>query len=128
LKLVESKANEHVTIPWERDESMPIKVQPSLFHLLPYTLRKFNWENFSLNDFKAKLASYQACPKGWDEWVDIVFMASFGLWTHKDQVNQSSVYDINGLGFIGFCHVTYHLVGLFYNMLPWFDSFINRYL
>jgi hypothetical protein len=57
-----------------------------------------------------------------------VFMASFGLWTHKDQVNQSLVYEINGLGFISFCHVTYHLVGLFYNMLPWFDSSVNKYL
>jgi len=116
LKLVESKVNEHVTIPWERVIFMPIKVHPSLFHLLPYMLRKFDWQSSSLNDFKAKLASYRACPKGWDECVDIVFMASFGLWTHKDQVNQSSDYDINGLGFIGFCHVTYHLVGLFYNM------------
>ncbi len=66
---------------------MPIKLQPSLFHLLPYVLRKFDWESFSLDDFKAKLASYRACPEGWDEWVDVVFMASFGLWTHKYQVN-----------------------------------------
>jgi hypothetical protein len=96
--------------------------------LLPYTLRKFNWENSSFNDFKAKLVSYQAYLEGWDEWVDIVFMASFGLWTHKDQISQSLVYEINGLGFIGFCHVTYHLVGFIYNMLPWFDSYVNRYL
>jgi hypothetical protein len=47
-------------------------------------LRKFDWESFSLDDFKAMLASYWACLKGWDEWVDVVFMASFGLWIHKD--------------------------------------------
>jgi hypothetical protein len=47
-------------------------------------LRKFNWESSSMDDFKAKLASYQACSEGWDEWVDIVFIASFGLWIHKD--------------------------------------------
>jgi hypothetical protein len=87
LKLVKSEAKEHVTIPWERFISMPIKVQPSLFHLLPYMLRKFDWESFPLNDFKARLASYRACPKGWDECVNIVFIGSFGLWTHKDQVN-----------------------------------------
>ncbi len=87
LKLVKSKANEHVIVPWERVIFMPIKLQPSLFHLLPYMLRKFDLENSSLNDFKARLASYRACPEGWDECVDIVFMASFGLWTHKDQVN-----------------------------------------
>jgi hypothetical protein len=50
-------------------------------------LRKFVWESFSLEDFKAKLASYRACLEGWDEWVDVVFMASFGLWTHKYQVS-----------------------------------------
>jgi hypothetical protein len=44
----------------------------------------FDWENSSLDDFKAKLASYWACPEGWDEWIDSTFMASFGLWTHKD--------------------------------------------
>jgi hypothetical protein len=84
LKLVESKANEHMTIPWERHVSMPIKLQLGLFHLLPYMLRKFNWESSSMDDFKAKLASYQACSEGWDEWVGIVFIASFGLWIHKD--------------------------------------------
>ncbi len=107
---------------------MLIKLQPSLFDLLPYMLRKFDWENSSLDDFKAMLASYQAYPEGWDEWFDIVFMASFRLWTHKDQVNQSLIYEISGLRFIGFCHVTYHLVGLFCNMLPWFDSYVKQYL
>jgi hypothetical protein len=42
-------------------------------------LRKFNWESSSLDDFKARLTNYRACPKGWDEWADVVFMASFGL-------------------------------------------------
>ncbi len=107
---------------------MPIKLQPGLFHLLPYMLKKFDWESFSLDDFKARLASYQSCRKGWDEWVDVVFMASFGLWTHKDQVSQSLVYETIGLRFICFCHVTYHLVGLICNMLPWFDSSVNKYL
>ncbi len=73
LKLVESKVNEQVIVPWERLVPMLIKLQPNLFHLLPYMLRKFNWESSSLDDFKAKLASYWACPKGWDECVDIVF-------------------------------------------------------
>jgi hypothetical protein len=73
-------------------------------------LRKFEWESSSLDDFKARLASSRACPEGWDEWVDVVFMASFGLWTHKDQVRQSMVYEISGLRFICFCHATYHLV------------------
>jgi hypothetical protein len=49
----------------------------------------------------------QACLEGWDEWVDIVFMA-FGLWTHKDQVSQSLVYEI-----IGFCNVACHIIGFF---------------
>ncbi len=128
LKLVEFKVNEHMTVPLERPVPMPIKLQLGLFHLLPYMLRKFNWETSSMDNFKAKLASYRACPEGWDEWVDIVFITSFGLWIHKYQVNQSLVYEINSLRFIGFCHVTYHLVGLFCNMLPWFDSSINRYL
>jgi hypothetical protein len=128
LKLVEFEVNEHMIVPWERFIPIPIKLQPGLFHLLPYMLKKFDWENFSLDDFKAKLASYRACPEGWDEWVDVVFMASFGLWIHKYEVSQSLVYEISGLGFIRFCHVTYHLVGLICNMLPWFDSFVNKYL
>jgi len=110
---------------------MPIKLQPGLFYLIPYMLKKFDWESSSLDDFKAKLASYRAFLEGWDEWdewVDVVFMASFGLRTHKDQVSQSLVYEIHGLGFIHLCHVTYHLVGLICNMLPWFDSSINKYL
>jgi len=128
LKLEESEANEHMTFPWERLILMIIKLQLDLFHLLPYMLRKFDWESFSLDDFKARLVSYRACLEGWDEWVDVVFMASFGLWIHKDQVSQSLVYEISDLGFIRFCHVTYHLVGLICNMLPWFDSSINKYL
>jgi hypothetical protein len=64
LKLVEFEVDEHVTVPWERPIPMIIKLQPSLFHLLPYMLRKFDWESFALDDFKAKLASYQACLKG----------------------------------------------------------------
>ncbi len=75
LKLVEYEANEHMTVPWERHVPMPIKLQPSLFHLLPYMLRKFNWENSSLDDFKARHANNQTCPKGCNEWVDVVFMA-----------------------------------------------------
>jgi hypothetical protein len=90
--------------------------------------KKFDWESFSLDDFKARLASYQACLKGWDEWIDVVFMASFGLWIHKNPLNQSLVYEIDGLRFIHFCHVTYHLVGLVSNMLFWFDSSANKYL
>jgi hypothetical protein len=82
-KLVEFEANEHMTIAWKRFILMPIKLQSSLFHLLPY-LKKFDWESFSLKNFKAKLASYRAYSK---RWVDIMFMASFGLWTHKDQVS-----------------------------------------
>jgi hypothetical protein len=35
---------------------MLIKIQPGLFHLFPYMLRKFNWETSSLDDFKAKLS------------------------------------------------------------------------
>ncbi len=54
-------------------------------------LRKFDWESFSLDDFKARLASYWACLKLWDECIDVVFMASFGLWIHKDQLSQSLV-------------------------------------
>jgi hypothetical protein len=50
-------------------------------------LRKFDWESSSFNDFKPNLVSYRAYSEGRDEWVDIVFMASFGLWTHKDQVS-----------------------------------------
>jgi hypothetical protein len=127
VKLVKFEANEHMTIAWKRLIPMPTKVQSSLFHLLPY-LKTFDWESSSLNDFKAKFVSYRTYLKRWDEWVDIVFMASFGLWTHKDQVSQSLVYEIGGLRFIGFYHVTYHLVGLFCNMLPWFDSFVNIYV
>jgi hypothetical protein len=128
LKLVEFEANEHMIVPWERLIPMSIKLQPGLFHLLPYILRKFDWESSSLDDIKAKLASYRAYLEGWDDWVDVVFMASFGLWTHKYQVSQSLVYKIHGLKFIHLCHVTCHLVGLICNMLPWFDSFVNKYL
>ncbi len=46
---------------------LPIKVQFGLFHLLPYMLKKFDWESSSLDDFKGRLASYQTCLEGWDE-------------------------------------------------------------
>jgi hypothetical protein len=92
LKLVEVEANQHVTVPWELSIPLPIKIQLGLFHLLSYMLRKFDWENSSLDDFKGKLASYQTCPKGWDEWIDNMFMASFGLSTHKNQVSHISLY------------------------------------
>jgi hypothetical protein len=92
LKLVEVEADQHFMVPWELLVPLPIKVQPNMFHLLPYMLKKFDWENFSLKDFKGKLASYRTCPEGWDEWIDNMFMASFGLWTHKNQVSHTSLY------------------------------------
>jgi len=92
LKLVEVEANQHVMVPWELHVLLPIKVQFGLFHLLPYMLKKFDWEKSPLDNFKGKLASYQICPKGWDEWIDNMFMASFGLWTHKDQINHTPFY------------------------------------
>jgi hypothetical protein len=60
----------------------------------------------------------QACLEGWDEWVDIVFMASFGLWTHE----------IIGCEIIGFCDVACHIIGFVYVMLPWLDSSIHKNL
>jgi hypothetical protein len=86
-KLVEVEVEQHIMVPWEPHVPLQFNPQPRLFHLLHYMLKKFNWKNPSLDDFKAKLASYQACPKGWDEWIDNTFMASFGLWTHKNQVS-----------------------------------------
>jgi hypothetical protein len=55
-------------------------------------LRKFDWENSSLDDFKGRLASYQTSLEQWDEWIDIMFMASFGIWIHKDQVSHTPLY------------------------------------
>jgi hypothetical protein len=55
-------------------------------------LRKFDWENFSLDNFKGRLASHQTCPKGWDEWINNMFMASFNFWIHKDQISHTPLY------------------------------------
>jgi hypothetical protein len=55
-------------------------------------LRKFDWESSSLYDFKGMLASYRTCLEGWDEWIDNMFMASFGLWKHKYQVSHTPFY------------------------------------
>ncbi len=84
---MEVEVDQHVMVPWEPHVPLPFKLQPWFFHLFPYMLRKFDWENYFLDDFEAKLASYWACPEGWDEWINSMFMASFGLWTHKDQVS-----------------------------------------
>jgi hypothetical protein len=54
-------------VPWEVHVPLPIKLYSGLFYLLPYMLKKFDWDNFSLDDFKAKLVNYCACPKGWYE-------------------------------------------------------------
>ncbi len=86
---------------------MLVKLQLGLFHLFPYMLRKFNWESSSLDDFKAKLASYRACLEGWDEWVNIVFIASFGLWTHIDQVNQPLVSAISHITWLDYSITCY---------------------
>jgi hypothetical protein len=76
---VEAEVDQRVTIPWETHVPLPIKLPLGLFNLLPYMLNFFDWDNYSLDDFKAKLVSYWACLKGWDEWIDNVFVASFGL-------------------------------------------------
>jgi hypothetical protein len=55
LKLVDAKVNQHVTFTWEAPIPLPIKLPLGLFNLLPYMWRMFDWENFSLDDFKAKL-------------------------------------------------------------------------
>jgi hypothetical protein len=68
-------------------------------------LKKFDLEEFSLDDFKVKLVSYRACLEGWQEWIDNVFMASFGLWTHKDQVSHTCqvIYDLIGCAVVVTC-------------------------
>jgi hypothetical protein len=55
---MEVKVDQHVMVPWEPSVPLLFKLQPRLFHLLIYMLKKFDWENSSLDDFKAKLASY----------------------------------------------------------------------
>jgi len=92
LKLAKAEVDQHVTFPWELFVPLPIKVQLGLFHLLPYMLKNFDWESSSLYDFKGMLASYRTCLDGWDEWIGNMFMASFGLWTHKDQVSPTPLY------------------------------------
>ncbi len=59
------KVDQHVMVPWEVHVPLPINL--GLFYLLPYMVKKFDWDNFSLDDFKAKLANYYVCPKGWYE-------------------------------------------------------------
>ncbi len=56
---MEAKANQHVIVPWEPHVPLPIMHPHGLLNLLPYILRKFDWENSSFDDFKAKLANYQ---------------------------------------------------------------------
>ncbi len=92
LKLVKMEADQHVIVSCELFVPLPIKVQLGLFHLLPYMLKKFDWENFPLDDFKGRLASYRTCLEGWDEWIYNMFMASFGLWIHKNQVSHTPLY------------------------------------
>jgi hypothetical protein len=45
-KLVEVEIHQHVMVPWEPFVPLPFKPQLGLFHLLHYTLKKFNRENF----------------------------------------------------------------------------------
>jgi hypothetical protein len=102
LKLVETKVDQHVTFTWEPPIPLPIKLPLGLFNLLPYMLRKFDRENSHWMISRPSLVSYQACLKRWEEWIDNVFMASFGLWTHKDHISHTCqvIYDI-----IGLCHI-----------------------
>ncbi len=73
---MEVEIDQHVMVPWEPLILLPIKLQLGLIHLFPYMLKKFDWENSSLDDFEAKLANYWACPKGWDEWINSM---SYGI-------------------------------------------------
>jgi hypothetical protein len=76
LKLVEMEVDQNVTIPCELIVPLLIKVQLGLFHLLRYMLKKFDWENSPLDDFKGRFASYRTCLEGWDEWIYHI------LWHH----------------------------------------------
>ncbi len=51
-------------------------------------LRKYDWLNISIDDFKKQLTIYRAFPNGgWAKWVDNNFSMSIGQWTMKDQVS-----------------------------------------
>jgi hypothetical protein len=63
LKLMEVKIDQHVTLTWEPPIPFPIKLPLGLFNLLPYMLRKCDWENSSLDDFKAKLGKLSSVSK-----------------------------------------------------------------
>jgi len=52
---VEAKIDQHVTLTWEPPIPLPIKLPLGLFNLLPYMLKKFDWDKSSLDDFRAKL-------------------------------------------------------------------------
>jgi hypothetical protein len=85
---VEAKAHEHVTLSWEPPLPLPFKHLPGLFSLVPYMLKKFDWLNNSITDFKKQLAIYQALTKGgWAKWVENVFSMLVGQWTMMDQAS-----------------------------------------
>jgi hypothetical protein len=42
----------------------PFKYPLELFIVIPYMLRKYDWFNNSIDDFKKQLATYWALPEG----------------------------------------------------------------
>jgi len=51
-------------------------------------LRKYDWLNNFIDDFKKQLAIYWAIHEGGRaKWVDKVFSMLVGQWTMKDQVS-----------------------------------------
>jgi hypothetical protein len=64
LKRVEAEAHEHVTFSWDPLLLLPFKHSLKLFSLVPYMLKKYDWLNNSIDDFKKQIAIYQAFPEG----------------------------------------------------------------
>jgi hypothetical protein len=70
LKLVEAEADQHVMVPWEPIILLLIKVQPNLFHLLPYMLRKFDLGKLFARQFQVQACKLLNLSKkiGWMDW------------------------------------------------------------
>jgi len=55
---MELEAREHVTLSREPSLPLPFRHPPGLFSLIPYMLKKYDWLNNFINDFKKQLAIY----------------------------------------------------------------------
>jgi len=91
------EGNQQVAMAWHAPIPPPfLKIIFDVFMLMPYMLRHSNWEKDIIDLFKTRVAQYKQFENNkWEDWVEDVFMSSYGNWSFAESVSEHKTLIFN---------------------------------